>query len=135
MRYWHLEKATQADFENKVIASIVELTDGSSRFDVKFTDGTAVFLVDEPDCCAHKYITIEPGDLAWLVGKTVLSVDVTEEGSACRETDYGDVSEIQFLEFRTTDGVVFFSCHNDHNGYYGGISLDMYKQSPAGVES
>ena len=38
--------------------------------------------------------------------------------------EYGDDHEVAFLGIYTTKGVIVCQTHNEHNGYYGGFSLD-----------
>jgi hypothetical protein len=37
----------------------------------------------------------------------------------------GDVHEIAFYEFMTSTGSFTLASHNEHNGYYGGTSIDI----------
>ena len=36
-----------------------------------------------------------------------------------------DCHEVQFLEVKTSKGSFTMSSHNEHNGYYGGFSIEV----------
>nr|WP_152613166.1 hypothetical protein [Inquilinus limosus] len=67
-------------------------------------------------------------DLKPIIGATLLGWeirDVTYDGD-----DY-DVHEIQFLVVNTSQGSFTVANHNEHNGYYGGFSIEEQWTHPA----
>ena len=98
----------------------ISIHDGYEPFvAIEIEDGTERRLVDSGrDCCAHHYISTDD-DLDAFLGSDYQGWDLGEH------TTTGDdyIHEIQFLNVRTSTGVIVFSAHNEHNGYYGGFSI------------
>lgn len=91
----------------------------------EFEDGSVLNLVDQgQDCCAHHYVTVEEGELAYYAGAEFRGFGVAKAGT-CEEDEWGGCHEIEFLEVHTDRGVLSLAFHNEHNGYYGGISLQV----------
>ncbi len=98
---------------------------------VKFEDDTITLsfgdlgklqIRDEgQSCCEHRYMRTDD-DIEELVGDNLVSMKVKD---GPRTDGEYDIHEIQFLEIKTTGNIVTFSSHNEHNGYYGGIRLDL----------
>jgi len=91
---------------------------------VKFVDGTRLDLWDAGQtCCESRYIRTDDHLSDW-VGAKFLDVEIVDSVSPMQDDyDWWDVHEIQFLRILTDKGVIVFSSHNEHNGYYGGFSI------------
>ncbi len=86
---------------------------------LKFGDGSAIKIWDGgQSCCEHRYMTTDD-DLQYFVGTKFLNAELREAPS--KDTEYGDVHEVQFLLVNTDKGTFTIESHNEHNGYYGGI--------------
>ena len=70
----------------------------------------------------RRYMTTDD-NLQDYIGATFLGVEVRP----CEEVlrGYGEVLEMQFLVVQTSKGNITVCTHNDHNGYYSGISIVM----------
>lgn len=102
----------------KIGLRIVAADFADNRITLKFTDGTAIALFDDgQSCCEERYMCTDD-DVHDLEGEILRAVQVKDGGYG--ESAYGE-HEIQFLEIVTDREVVSFSCHNEHNGYYGGF--------------
>lgn len=88
----------------------------------QFTDGTGMKLVDEgQSCCEHRYMTTDD-DLSFYSGATLDGAEIVDGPE--QEGEYGDLHDIQFLNVITSKGVFQMASHNEHNGYYGGFSIE-----------
>lgn len=96
----------------------LQMDDKSLR--VTFSGGVTVKLYDDgQSCCESRYMRTDD-TLADYVGATLQDVELRDAPPI--EDEYGD-HEVQFLALRTDRGVLTFSNHNEHNGYYGGFWL------------
>lgn len=74
-------------------------------------------------CCEKRYLSTDD-DISALLGKKLTNVEVKYGGGRHEESD--EVHEMAFLELRTEDDTYVTICaHNKHNGYYGGINLEI----------
>lgn len=87
-----------------------------------FEDGSKVSVYDcAQSCCEHRYMKCDdnPGD---LIGQTLRSIEV-------KDVDYlddtGECHEVQFVEIATDKDFITMCNHNEHNGYYGGFTLEI----------
>ena len=100
---------------NKVIAEI-RADEDSLHFVME--DGTKIKLSDEgQSCCEHRYMTTDD-DLSYHVGTEL--IDSENKDATSIEMEYEE-HEVQFLEVKTSKGVISCANHNEHNGYYGGF--------------
>jgi hypothetical protein len=72
-----------------------------------------------PDCCAHHYFTCDD-DLSPFIGAAIDDFEVRDQPDL---DDGGEVHEVSFLIVTTSKGQFTVAAHNEHNGYYGGITL------------
>ena len=101
----------------KVEDDVVKLT---------FDDGSALKLKDDgQSCCEHRYLMTDD-DPADLAGTTLVDIEVRDATS--EEGEYGECHEVQFLAIKTSLGTLTVACHNEHNGYYGGFSIEAEYQ-------
>ena len=106
---------------NKVIAeaALEEEQDIFNGLLIRFTDRTGICLYDYPTCCENRYMTTDD-DLNELKGAKFLGVELKEVEMT---DDQDQEHEIAFLDIKTDKGVFQIVSHNEHNGYYGGMSL------------
>jgi len=109
---------------NKEIKSIKldpDMNGGDGALVMMFTDDTGLMLYDcARSCCESRYMSTED-DLQYFVGSVFKSVDI-RDGSV-EEHEYGEESEMQFMQVNTNRGVFVINTYNHHNGYYGGIVI------------
>lgn len=88
-----------------------------------FDDGSGLEIQDSGQCCCEaRYMTTDDV-VSDLVGECLAAVE--EKPTEYIEEDY-ESHDIAFLEVVTDRGTrVNFAFHNEHNGYYGGFSLDV----------
>lgn len=72
-------------------------------------------------CCENRYMSTDD-DIQSLVGSRFMCYEVKDGDYQGTEDDY-NVHEVQFLEIQTDSGFVTLVNHNEHNGYYGGFSV------------
>lgn len=83
--------------------------------------GHVVSLEQIQDCCERRYFVADD-DLAHYVGAELRDIKLARWLEINRDEDRGEAHEIAFLDIHTTKGVISICAHNEHNGYYGGIS-------------
>ena len=119
----------------KTIASVVVYQQGSrlgpdpDELRIAFTDGTGVALYDNgQSCCESRYMHTDD-DLKSYVGAVLLDGEIREAPSVSENPcDYHDV---EFLDIKTSVGVLTVSNHNEHNGYYGGFAVRAKEWVPS----
>lgn len=110
-----------AAFSGAVGKTITSAAIRDDALHLAFADGTAICLYDDgQSCCESRYLTCDD-DLSAHVGATLTDADVRQGPD--EEKEYGDVHEVAFLVVTTSAGSFTVASHNEHNGYYGGISL------------
>ena len=103
----------------KTIATVA--LEGDSVLAFTFDDGTRLRLTDTgQSCCESRYMRTDD-DLSGFVGATLLGAEVRPAPSIA--TEYGD-HDVEFLVIETSKGAFTMSNHNEHNGYYGGLSIE-----------
>lgn len=87
-----------------------------------FSDGMGIAIFDDgQSCCENRYMTTDD-DLSRFIGAELVSA----ETSSAPNIEYEDGDhEVQFLKVTTSFGVFTMESHNEHNGYYGGFSIDV----------
>lgn len=107
---------------NQKIASVRLIKDGDGALEFTFEDGFKMLLLDRGrSCCESRYMTCDD-DLSAFAGATFLHADV-EPGSETAE-EHGEPHETAFLRVTTDRGIITAETHNEHNGYYGGFSME-----------
>jgi hypothetical protein len=121
------------EIAGKVIEAVADDDQGMA---IRFTDGTRLCIWDGgQSCCESRYMTCDD-DLSGHEGGALLSVDLdaaappkadvkAKSETAGDDWDDGDCHETQFVKVQTTKGSFTLCTHNEHNGYYGGFSLEM----------
>lgn len=70
-------------------------------------------------CCENRYMKCDE-DLSQFGGAELLGAEVRDQPSG--PAGYGE-HEIAFLIVKTSKGNITANTHNEHNGYYGGFSI------------
>ena len=92
---------------------------------LRFADGTGLRFRDEgQNCCEHRYMRTDD-DLSHFVGATFTGAELKPVTTVPTESEWGSEHEVQFLEIHTDRGSFTMASHNEHNGYYGGFSLEV----------
>jgi hypothetical protein len=105
----------------------VELDDDALH--LSFEDGTTMRVWDAgQSCCESRYMQSD-ADLPAFVGAEFLGLEVGE-AAADTPDEYGGAHETQFLNIKTSKGVLDAVTHNAHNGYYGGFCVKVELITP-----
>lgn len=87
---------------------------------LRFSDGFGVAIYDNgQSCCEHRHMTTDD-DIQSLVGSVLTRVDEKAGPEIAGE----EVHETCFVEIGTNTGFITIVNHNEHNGYYGGFSIE-----------
>lgn len=87
-----------------------------------FGDGVVIDILDGgQSCCEDRYMRTDD-DIRDLEGHKLIAIETREVEYP--PAKYGD-HEVVFLDVKTDGGMVSFSFHNEHNGYYGGFALKI----------
>jgi len=107
----------------KTIESVVLAeVDNANLLKLAFTDKTAIVIYDDgQSCCESRYMRTDD-DLKGFVGAKLMGGEI-KDAPPVKESEYDEEHEVQFLELQTDKGVITFSNHVEHNGYYGGFSI------------
>lgn len=108
-----------ASIRAKQIATVVV---DDSVMSIAFSDGSTLRLRDEgQSCCESRYMTCDD-DLSSFVGARIRNIELADGPEETGE--YGECHEVQFIRVDTTAGTIVVASHNEHNGYYGGFSIE-----------
>lgn len=87
---------------------------------IEFTDTTGVRLWDDgQSCCESRYMNCDD-DMVYHVGATIKGFELADGPT----DETGEVKECQFLRVKTSRGIIVVANYNEHNGYYGGFSIE-----------
>jgi len=86
--------------------------------------GFLAFHDNGQSCCESRYMTTDDNLLKFTNTKFI---EVTIESAPDRPTE-SDVHNCQFLHVKTGKGSFTVETHVEHNGYYGGFSLEAWYQ-------
>lgn len=118
--YGDTEKIVQENLD-KTIES-VELRDDALHFVMK--NGKRWKLFDNgQSCCESRYMVIDD-NLSEYAGARLRSIRVEDAPDVVTDDDWGGNHEVQFLKVMTSKGEFVAASHNEHNGYYGGFSIE-----------
>lgn len=109
-------------FNSKIpyIITDIQLKDDKLKF--TFNDDSSISIFDAgQSCCETRYMVCDD-DLSRFIGASLVKIEVRDAPSV--EEAY-EVHEVQFLDIQTTKGLIQCATHNEHNGYYGGFSLEV----------
>lgn len=122
--------AGNADAVNRAIGKTIATVEVGEDIVVTFDDGATLRIHDAgQSCCESRYITCDD-DLASFVGDVLVSIE-EKDGTQQPTSEYGEEHEIVFIEFTTRNGSFTACTHVEHNGYYGGFSLEASYHQPA----
>lgn len=99
----------------------VEVLQEDTELRITFDDGRTLVLRDNWQCCEERHMTYDAVELQCMVGTRLLGIEVRAAPPASDDAE--GLHEIQFLDLRTSGGVVSIANHNIHNGYYGGFEI------------
>lgn len=90
---------------------------------VLFCDGYELRICDNgQSCCESRYMRTDD-NLNDYVGGTFDDAGLRDAPDVQSPDGYGS-HEVQFLVIKTSRGQFVMSSHNEHNGYYGGFSIE-----------
>ena len=89
---------------------------------LKFDFGQLTLRDNGQCCCENRYMSTDD-DVKSLVGSRFVCYEV-KDGPDVSEDDEYEVHDTQFLEIKTDSGFITLVNHNEHNGYYGGFSIE-----------
>lgn len=93
---------------------------------INFIDGSVIRFTNYQSCCESRYFQTDD-NLDYYRDCDFYDIEIN--GSESEDSDYG-CHDIGFFDIRTSNGVLTFANHNEHNGYYGGISLQTSIELP-----
>lgn len=121
---WHNSK-------DKVIKKLW-LDEEANKFIFVFTDDSKLTLFDNgQSCCESRYMRTDGNDLQPHVGHKLVDINITGYNNTSDKYAGGEHEE-QFVRVTTSLGTFVLVNHNEHNGYYGGFSLELIYTPPAG---
>lgn len=89
---------------------------------ITFEDGSGIAIFDNgQSCCETRYMRTDD-NLDYYIGAEFRDMELRE--SPVVQEKYGE-HEVQFLLVNTSKGTFTMSNHNEHNGYYGGFSIEV----------
>jgi len=104
---------------NKTIIAIRLGEDEALHF--AFFDGSKIRLVDTgQSCCEARYMRTDD-KLEEYVGAVLLGAEVCNGPSI----EDGESHDTEFLKVQTSKGEFTMVSHVEHNGYYGGFSIEV----------
>lgn len=112
-----------ADFVKRYAGKRIEIARfKDDTLSLVFEDGASISFADHgQDCCEHRYMTCSD-DLQSFTGSLFVGWEVLDAPSV---DSGGEEHEVQFLHIRTDGGTIVCETHNEHNGYYGGFSVEV----------
>lgn len=75
-------------------------------------------------CCEDRYMTCDD-KMEDHVGATLLNIETREMPIPVLEEEDSEAHDIEYLVVTTTAGELVIINHNEHNGYYGGFSVEV----------
>ena len=110
----------------KIVALSLGEDDDALHF--VFEDGSKIKIFDNgQSCCESRYMRTDD-NLSDFVGSVFMGGEIADAPDD-PDRKYNDEShEVQFLHITTSTGVFTLSSHNEHNGYYGGFSIEVVKE-------
>ena len=104
---------------NKTIKDL-KITDDNLNF--VFEDDTTLSLYDGgQSCCEHRYMKCDD-KLSDYIGQKLIDVEIKNYKNLNVDDSWSE-HEVQFVEIKTDKDFFTIVNHNEHNGYYGGFSL------------
>lgn len=103
-----------------MVIKFLSLTDDCFRIGFNGNVYLAIWDNSGQQCCEARYMTTDD-NLKDYIGATFLGVNVkpVEEETKL----WGDIHEMIFVDICTSKGNISVCTHNEHNGWYGGLSV------------
>jgi hypothetical protein len=96
--------------------------DGQDTLKLVFDDASRLTIFDAgQSCCESRYMRTDD-KFEYFIGAKLLDIELKQ---APDMEAGGDMHEVQFLELMTNKGALTMASHNEHNGYYGGFSIEL----------
>ncbi len=112
-------KSAVLGYIGKVISSLLLQDDMLS---ICFSDGTKLEIFDsKQDCYEHRYMRTDD-DLSEVKGGVLYDIELRD---VVYDENHYEAHEIQFLVIKTSKGEIVIASHNEHNGCYGGFSIEF----------
>ena len=89
---------------------------------LKFDFGKLTLRDNGQCCCETRYMSTDD-DVKTLIGSRFVCYEV-KDGDYSGPADEYMQHDVQFLEIQTDSGFVTLVNHNEHNGHYGGFSIE-----------
>jgi len=113
---------TNTNLEEHYGSRVIEARIIRDRLYLYLVHGVQLIVYDDgQSCCEHRYMTCDD-DLSKLVGG--LLVEISERDGPDAEAEYSE-HEQKFVVVQTDIGGITLCTHNEHNGYYGGFSINV----------
>jgi len=110
-------KAVQACLGKKVLS--IELKD--EQLILTFAHGILKLWDNGQSCCESRYMTCDD-DLTNYTNTILKSIEIVEAPDRAGSEEHN----CQFLKVRMGKGTVTAESHVEHNGYYGGFSIQAF---------
>jgi hypothetical protein len=123
IRYLAGNAASVAAYQAALGKTIKEVKLDADVLKFEFEDGTHLSVQDNgQSCCEHRYINDDGCDFPYYSGAIFHGIDLSEIDDVTNADE--ESHQAQFLNVRTDKGVFTLSAHVEHNGYYGGFSIE-----------
>jgi hypothetical protein len=121
-----MNKETSNAIKSSLNKKIIKINQDGDFIDdtlnIYFEDGSILSLWDDGQtCCESRYMTTDD-NLADFYDCILTNIEL-KDCDYYEEEDKIWIHECQFLEITTDKGSFQIVNHNEHNGYYGGFSL------------
>lgn len=92
-------------------------------YKIKTEQDEIYLLIDNGQCCCETwgYFSTDD-DLQKFIGAELIGIQLTDTSlktETIEEIKYLDEGDVQFVTFKTDNGVFQLAVYNSHNGYYG----------------
>lgn len=101
---------------------ISDITVSGDKLTISFDDKSKLVIRDDgQSCCELRYMVCDD-DLSHYIGAVYRGCELLPvEELKCESDEH----EVQFLKINTSNGFFKIANHNEHNGYYGGFSIEL----------
>jgi hypothetical protein len=103
----------------KTLESIEGAEAGSERVVFNFADGTACVDYHSQDCCESVDVNRIEGDLADIIGSTIIEAEHTSDSDGEKPGEYSESWTWTRRRIRTAKGEATIVWLGESNGYYG----------------
>ena len=108
----------------KTVVSIrLDVTSDPHALRIAFADSVLSIFDSGQSCCETRYMACDD-DLPSFSGGVLVEVDVRTAAQTSDSVPEWSEHDIQFLVVKTSKGDITVATHNEHNGYYGGFSIN-----------